>query len=237
MAISFTNQVSPAVPNEPSQEPIQKKNSSIPLIAGTIAGAGIGLYAGIKKNPNISKQGDVADTFATKAYEKYAQSSETLKRTYNQTIEILNKIKTIKNVDDLKYLFESNKEAVKAFCSGLGQSVEDFTKSITKENLEANKKAITKQLETINKSKIQSMKNWIQSCWDKANKEFVKPDDIKQEVFDAIKDATKGRKAKLVTKYTAIGAVVGGVGTFILSKVLKNKNENPDNMDPNNTQQ
>lgn len=223
MTISYS---SPAATNslEPQQ---QKKNINTPLI-GAIAGGGIGLYAGIKKNPNISKNGEVSDKFAQKAYAKYAESSETLKSTYNQALEILQKLKEIKTVEDLKNLLETNIEASKAFCTEIGHTMNDFIQSITKENLQDNKKTIKQQLESINKTKIQSMKNWIQSCWNKNSKTFENSNNLKQEVFDAIKDATKGTQVKQAAKYTAFGSIIGGALTLILSKVLA-KNNNQEN--------
>ena len=72
-------------------------------------------------------------------------------------------------------------------------------------------------------NQIQSMKNWIQASWDKTAKKFKEVDTVKKEVFESIKDATKGMKTKAIIKYTAIAAAIGGTLAYVAHKLFANK--------------
>ena len=74
----------------------------------------------------------------------------------------------------------------------------------------------------MNKHELQSMKNWIQACWDKTKKEFKKSTDVTQDAFDAINEATKGYKNKLIGKYALIGGLGAAFVSFLAYQIIKN---------------
>lgn len=200
----------------------QRKYSNLPLVAGTaIVGASAGGFIGSRINPKIKKNGMVSDTFAKAAYERYVKKvPEAGKDSYNQSLEILKKIDKIKTPEDLKALFTANPDAAKMVCVELEGGVDNFLDGVTKENLNANKKLLKDQLKSGNTARYQNMKNWIQSCWDKKKKKFVRPDDMSKELFNAIKHASYGGKTKLIAMGAAIGGVVAGSVAYIGSKIM-----------------
>lgn len=204
----------------------EKKPSSLPYAAaGLVVGAGLGGFGGSKKNPFVSKNGSAHDTFAKNVYKKYIEKApDAGKEAYNQGLEILKKIDAAKTPEELTELLNSNSEAMKEVCTELKQTSDEFVQNITKENLSANKKTIKEKIKAGNETRYRDIKNKIQSCWNTQTKKFEKPDTIKQEVFDAIKDATKGVKGKLIVKYAAIAGIITGTAAFIAHKIFTNKN-------------
>jgi len=202
-----------------------QKPSSVPTaILGTLVGGGVGAYLGNKTNPYLSKDGSIPDSFARKAYENFVnKNDDSVKKIYNQSQEILKKIDSIKSPEELKSLFNSNSEAVTKMCEELKHTPDEFINGVTQDNLAANKKTIKERLNAINDNQYQSMKNWIQASWDKTANKFKKVDTVKQEVFDSIKDATKGMKTKAIIKYTAIAAAIGGTLAYVAHKLFSNK--------------
>ena len=213
-------------PNQPvtyeGMEYKPQKPSSVPTaIVGALTGAGVGFYLGNKTNPYMTKDGNVTDSFAKNAYEKFVnKNDDSAKKIYNQSQEILKKIDGIKSPEELKALFNNNKEAVEKMCEELKHTTEEFINGVTQDNLGANKKSIKERLNAINENQYQSMKNWIQASWDKTSKKFKKVDNVKQEVFDSIKDSTKGMKTKAIIKYMAIATAIGGVGAYVAHKLF-----------------
>ena len=199
----------------------QKPSAMPATIGGAVIGAGVGAYIGYKKNPYLTKSGEVIDSFAKTAYEKYVNTvADAGKEAYEGGINILKKIDSTKTPEELKALFDANKEAAKEICTELKQTPEEFLNRVTQDNLSTNKKTIKEKLNAGNQTRYQDMKNQIQACWDKDKKKFVKNDAVKDDVFKCIKKSTNGVKGKIIGKYAAIGAAIAGVTGFILSKLF-----------------
>ena len=203
-----------------------KEPSSLPAtVTGAILGAGFGGYLGSRKTPYFTKNNEVVDSFAKNALEKYMNtSSASNKDVYKGNVEILKKIESIKSPEELKSLFDSNKEAAEDFCRKFNQSVDDYIKNITKDNLSANKKSIKENLTANNNTLYQNMKNNIQSCWNKDKKKFVKPNGMNDDLFNSIKKATNGMKTKGILKSAGIGALISGATAFAVSKFINYRN-------------
>lgn len=215
-----------------TQEPLVYENmtpakpSSIPYaIGGVAAGGAIGAFAGSRINPYISKSGDIKDAFVKSTFENYIDKApDTEKNAYKEAKDMLKQIDKVKTADDLKTLAGNHNEAMKAVCADLGQTPDEFLENVTEENLAANKKTIKEKLNAGESTRLQNMKNKIQACWDKDGRKFKKADSVSQEVFDAVQKATNGAKIKIIAKYAAIAAAIGGAGTYITHKIMTNKN-------------
>ena len=222
----LTYPTSPLV-NVPTQNVVatEKKKTATPYVLGGLAiGAGTGAIIGSKTNPYISKSGEVVDSFAKEAYGKYInKNNDTAKKVYEQGLKVLDEIKKAKSPEDLKTLLNNNKELADEVCRGLGKTPDKYIETITQENLRANKENIIQRINSMNKHELQSMKNWIQACWDKTKKEFKKSTDVTQDAFDAIKESTKSGKNKLIAKYAAIGGVATALVSFITYKIIQSK--------------
>ena len=203
-----------------------RKPSAIPLaaggaIAGGIAGASFGAYKGYSLDSYISKNGNVVDSFARNIYEKHINNStDEIKEIYNQGLDILNKIKSVKNTDELKQLLETNRKAADTICKDLNQNLDDYLKNITADNLDANKKSIKDKLNIVNNARYQEMKNQIQACWDKDKKKFIKSDTVSDDIFQIIKKTTSKFNWKKMFKFAAIGSAITAIVTFIAGKLL-----------------
>lgn len=217
----------------PNQVPLHydgmqyREPSSIPYAAtGVVIGAGVGGYMGYRKNPYFTKNNEVVDSFAKNAFEKYLNTpSGKGKEIYNGNLEILKNIDSIKTPEELKSLFESNKEAAEDFCLKLNQTTEEYIQNISKDNLNANKKTIKENLTANNNSFYQNMKNNIQACWDKDKKKFKKPDSISDDIFNSIKTTTNGMKTKSTLKYAGFGALICGIIALGISKFINYHNK------------
>lgn len=203
-----------------------QKPSIAPLVTGcTILGGGIGATTGAitsnKKNKPFGKNGEVTDSFAKSTYENFVEkTANSGKESYKGGLNILEKIDSVKSADELKTLFDNNKEATSDICTELKQTPDEFIQNIKKENLEANKKVIKEKINAGNKTRYQNMKNQIEACWNKDQKKFIKVDSVKDDVFNAIEKSKGGIKWGTVAKYGAIGAVVAGVLSFIAGKFM-----------------
>ena len=199
-----------------------QKPSALPIaIGGAVVGAGTGAFLGNRKNPYITSTGEVVDTFAKTAYEKYINKAKDAgKEAYEGGLNILKKIDSVKSTEELKGLFDANKEAAKDVCTELKQTPEEFLNKVTQDNLSANKKVIKEKINAGNNTRYQDMKNQIQICWDKDKKKFVKNDAVKDDVYKAIKKSTNGVKGKIIGKYAAIGAGIAGIIGFIAGKLF-----------------
>lgn len=201
----------------------KQKSSSIPATAiGTLAGATIGGVIGYKKNPFISKDGVVSDTFAKNAYANYAKKAEeVLQKTHEQSLDAIKKLEKFKDPDDLIRYINNKKEA-------FNEIIKDIDlKNITTENLSENIKTMKERITAKLNNNYQNMKNNIQTCWDKTQKKFVKQDHIDEKIFDAIKKSTKGIKTTQFLKYSAIAGLIGGICGFAAHKILSAKNNIP----------
>lgn len=199
-----------------------KKPSAVPATIGGMAIGGItGAIIGNRKNPYMTKSGEVLDSFAKTAYEKYVSTAtDAGKEAYEGSQNILKKIDTVKSPEELKTLLDSNKEAAKEICTELKQTPEEFVEKVTQDNLGKNKTTIKEKITAGNNMRYQDMKNQIQACWDKDKKKFVKNDNVKEDVYKAIKKSTNGIKGKIIAKYAAIGAAIAGAVGFIAAKLF-----------------
>ena len=219
-----------AVTNVPTNKPNTKKSSSVPYTFGGLTiGAGAGALIGWKKNPFIAKNGEVINNFAEKAFNIFInKKDDSAKKIYNDSVNILEGLKKVKTPEDLKTLLNNNKDFTKDMCTGFKQTPDKYIKTITKDNLQANIDTISAQIKATNTNKLQSIKNQIQACWDKSTKTFKKNNNVSQDVFNAINEATQKSKNKLIGKY----ALIGGLGTALVTfltynviKILKNKKQ------------
>lgn len=198
------------------------KPSALPATMGSLlVGGGIGAAIASCKTPYLTKSGEISDTFARTTFENYInRTAESGKEAYEGCLNILKKIDNIKNPEELKALMDANKEAGKEICNEMKQTPEEFLSNITKENLNENKKVIKDKITATNNSRYQNIKNQIQACWDKENKKFIKKDTVKEEVYQTIKNSTTKMKGKVIAKYAAIGAGIGGVLGFAATKLF-----------------
>lgn len=228
--MTYSNQLSYG----PQQQPLQynqtgmnyKKPSATSIavggaLLGGIAGGGYGIRKGYSLDSYISKNGKVVDSFAVDIFEKHINASTNdLKESYNEGLNILNKIKSIKKPEELKQLLEANPKAANNLCKDLNQSLEDYIVNITVDNLEANKKSIKDKITSGNNAHYQNMKNQIQACWDKNKKKFVKNENVPNDLFDIIEKTTNKFNWKKMGKFAAIGTAITGIVTFIAAKLL-----------------
>ncbi len=196
----------------------KKEPSSIPFgIGGLVLGAAAGGIAGSKVNPYVSKTGIATDTFSSKVLSKLPEAD---KKVYNQCDAILKAINKASTPEELQAVLTTNKEAADKV---LGNA-NDFMQNVTEENLAANKKTLRNKFSTEISTVLQDTKNQIQACWNKESKTFEKADSVKQEMFDAIKNSTKGLKGKIIAKYAAISGLVTGAVAIVAHKLFANKN-------------
>lgn len=201
-------------------------SSSLPAATtGLVLGGIGGVIIGARKNPNISKNGVISDTFVKNSYENYIKRvPDAGKEAYEQGLNILKKIDGVKNQGELKTLLGNNSKAAELVCAELHEGPESFLENITHKNLKANKKTIKEKLTAGNKIRFQNMKNLIESCWDSEKKKLVQPEGMEKDMFKAIKKAANAGRGKIVAKYAAITAAIGGAVGFIAHKFLSAKN-------------
>ena len=204
-----------------SNETATKKSSALPYgVAGAVVGGVGGGIIGGKKNPFINKNGEATDTFSKKVFEKYIdKADDAIKKAHNQKMEIYQEIDGIKNADDLRALFAARPEA--------NLKLEpDFLNNVDANNLTESKKVIKETVEADTKASFQNVKNKIKTYWDANAKKFVKPDGSDETIFNAINEAKKGVKGKLIAKYTAIGAAATAILAVVLNKLFSKNNTN-----------
>ena len=196
--------------NETVTSTIQKQNSVPSGVAGAAVGAIGGGVVGYKKNPYINSNNLVSDTFTKKVHAKLLDSAkDDSKDIYNKTLEVLKKLDKIKSVEELKELKTNNPNIITA-------NLENVKSENLAENIRTVKNALTSNVDTWH----QETKNKILSAWDSKAKKFVKPENMTEEVFNNIKDATKGIKTKIVLKYATIASAITGTIAFALHKIL-----------------
>ena len=199
-----------------------KKNSSIN--AG-LAGAGVGLaggaIVGMSKGHPYIQNGVPTNDFVKSTVQKYIKKApDAQKLAYNQTNEILSKIKNVQTVEELNALLSNNAEASKTIEQILGTSIDSYIKDVTDKTLSSNKDLIKDTFKNANDVRFANMKNKIVRAWDAEKKAFVKPENMEEEVFNAIKNATGKARGKFIAKYAAIAAAVTGVLAFAVHKIL-----------------
>ena len=227
MTYSTSNQLNYALPKTQPQygEPKQSKLAVLPTTVagaalGGIAGTGYGVHRGSLKS-YISSDGKVADSFVKTTYKKYVDTIATNnKEAYDGSLNILKKLKSVKNPEELKQLFEANQKAAEEICKELSQTPENFIKNITADNLEENKKLIKQKIDIGNKARYQNLKNQIQACWSKEKKEFVKNENVSDEVFNLIKRSSSKINWKMLGKFAAIGSSLSAIIAFVTAKFL-----------------
>ena len=204
-----------------------KKKSSVPA---ALAGAGLGLIGGgiagaVKKNPYMVN-GVPTDMFAQLSYEKYLKKApEVERKAYSQTNEIINNVIKMKNTDELKTLLNNNSEGAKEVATALNKTTEEYLNTVSETNLAANKEVIKKKLEIANTTRFQNMKNEITRAWDGEKKKFVKPGDMDENMFKAIKRTSGKVRAKFIASYAAVAAVATGVLAFVIHKIVTHRKQ------------
>ena len=209
----------------PAQQVVvqEKKKTAAPYVIGGLAvGAGTGALVGWKSNPYISKSGEVVDSFAREAFEKYVNKhDDNAKKIYTQSKKVLEEIKNVKTPEGLKTLLDNNKEFATELCKEIetSQTPDKYIKTITQDNLRSNKEDIIQRTKSMNNHKIQSMKNWIQACYDSVQNKFQKVPEVTQEAFDAIEKAAKGGNGKRILKIAGAAGVAGAVIGWCIHKL------------------
>lgn len=219
--LSYSNK--PTVQYDASGRPYPMvKVSSIPA---AMSGAGLGLIGGgiagaLKKNPYIVN-GLPTDNFAVLAYEKYLKKAPDIERkAYYQSNEVIKQLDSIKTTDELKTLINNNPEASKELSTALNKTTEAYLSTVSDTNLAANKEVIKNKLEAANKTRYQNMKNEISRAWNNEKKTFVKPNNMDNAVFKAIKRTTGKARAEFITKYALIAGAITGVAAFTIHKII-----------------
>ena len=198
------------------------KASSLPA---AMTGAGLGFVGGglaglLKKNPYMVN-GIPTDEFAKLAYEKYLKKApEVESKAYNQANEVISQLDKIKNTDELKTLINNNPEASKELSTALNKTTEEYLSTVSDTNLASNKEVIKNKLEAGNKTRYQNMKNEITRAWNNEKKTFVKPDNMDDNIFKAIRKTTGKAKANFVAKYALISALITGAVAFTAHKII-----------------
>ena len=98
-------------------------------------------------------------------------------------------------------------------------SPKEYLETVCADNHAANKKVIKDRIHAGEQSKFLSIKNQIQSCWDKNTKKLVKPDNIAEDTFKTIKKSMDGLKLKAMGKTALIGAGIGASVGIILKAI------------------
>ena len=205
------------------QQPVPKKKS---CAGGAIAGATLGAVTGgviaAKTNPHISKSGEVVEEFAQRAYQNFVDGGTDLaKKVHQQGVDIINNIKKVKNPDELRDLFNTNKEAVENYCKSVGQTIDEFLSTVTERNLKDNKEAVKNWFNTEAKTKLNSMKNWIQASYDATEKKFAKVPEVAQEAFEAIEKAANSGNGGRIAKTAAVVGVVGAIAGWCIHNLAR----------------
>lgn len=196
-----------------------------PSLNAGLAGAAVGLAGGtviaLRKNNPYMPNGVPTDDFVKTAFDNYLKTAPDAKKAvYNQCNEILNGLNNVKNAEELKALLNKNAEGAKVLNQMLDAPLENYLKSVTDSNIASNKEVIKKTFDNANEIKLQNMKNKIEQAWNAEKKAFVKPDNMEEDVFNAIKNVTGKARRKFVIKYAAIAAAIAGVVTFGVHKIL-----------------
>ena len=220
MTVSYP---APLTYNQAGYQPVYQEKKKT-ATGGTIAGATLGAVTGgviaAKANPYISKNGEVIEEFAQKAYQNLVDGGTDLaKKVHEQTVDIINNIKKVKNPDELRDFFTKNKEAIEDYCQRAGKSIDDFLSTVREGNLKNNKIDIKNWFDKDLKTKLNSMKNDILACFDAQQKKFVPVQEVAQDAFDAIEKAASGGNGARVLKIAGAAGVVGAVVGWCIHKL------------------
>ena len=228
MSVSYIAPVAYTQSNYEAYQQPKKKSCAGGAIAGATIGAVTGGAIASRSNPYFEKGGSVVEDFARRAYRGFVDKTDAVsKKIFDQSTEILSKIKKTKTVEELKTLFANNKEVAEDFCRRFGVSVDKFLESVTKHNFKENKVLIKNWLEQDIDRQLRPMKNWIQACYNKADKVFEQVASVSDDAYKAIQSAIKkGNFGKIVKSAGVVGAVGALAGWCIhnLAKSIKTAN-------------
>lgn len=205
----------------------EKKSSMPAATAGAVAGLAGGAIVGARKSTPYMVNGVPTTDFVKLVYNKYLpKASEAEQLAHKQGNEIINKLNSIKTVDELKILLNNNAEASKEITETLHTSLDEYLNSVSDKNLTSNKDLIKQKMELSEKLRLENFKNKITQAWDAEKKAFAKPDNMDDAVFKAIKDTTGKAKTKFIAKYAAATAAIAGAVTYILHKIITGAKHN-----------
>ena len=195
--------------------PQQKKSNSAPVFGMMTVGAlGGGTVGYLMSQRTFNSDGKARDSYVKTVSDNLLKLDNKTKELQEQISNILKKIDSIKDSAELKKLLDKNKEAAKLICNRIYSSVDDIVKIVNSENIKATKEAIKNGLKSSNELMRQYAKNIAEKCWDKDTKSFVKPDNIKQKIFDVVKNTKTQNQWKKAIKYGGITACVFGALTL-----------------------
>ena len=204
------------------QTPYAKKDNGVgsvfgAMTVGALGGGTVGYL--VNRNP-INSDGKASDAFAKQVSEKLLKIDSGSSKLHKQINEVLKKIDGVKDSADLKKLLDKNKEAAKDICNGLYASVDDMIKMVYSDNIKSVKEKIKDRLKSSNEMMYQHTKNIIEKCWDKDTKEFIKPESVKQKIFDIVKNTKSKGQWKKALKYG--GITVGVMGALTIAYKMIN---------------
>ncbi|MBR1776505.1 hypothetical protein IJ750_05485 [bacterium] len=183
---------------------------------GFLGGGGYGYF----KYRHPVKNGEVSDTFARKAFDRYINKGlDSKKKTfYEQAKKILKKIDNVGTPEEFKSLLTKNK-AVNNYAFP-GFTLKEMCNAVTSSNLNVNKENMKNALDTAYKKDMETMRGYVKLCWNAEKKKLVKQGFIDNKIFNAIKDTCTKTKWLNTLKYGGIGAgILGGV-TLLYKSVM-----------------
>ena len=196
----------------------QNGTNPLPAVGGFVVGAAAGGYAGSKKVPYFNKKNNIKDSFAKSAHNKYMKKAaeEAERKAYTQRQEVINKIKRVRDVDTLNGLLNRNPLAKEALAP-------DLLNEVTEASLSDTKATVRKSLLAKQNESIQRIKNKIHLCWNPESKDFVKPEEMGETTFKAIKKAARELKVNTITKYSLITGVITALAAVVIQKIVNAK--------------
>lgn len=201
----------------------QKKSNGLPVLGiATVGGLGAGVVGYMKNRLPVSKDGVVSDSFARAAFDKHIDKnlSNDGKEFFKQVKNIMDKIDSIKTPEQLKKLLKENKAISESKLNGF--SLDTLLETVNADNIKSKKETLKKSIQAIDDYNIENMKEAIKACWDSDSKKFVKPDSMKENLFNIIKKTNKTDAWKKALKYGGITAAITG-GLAILYNIFTNK--------------
>lgn len=200
--------------NQGYMQPQQKRSSGLGSVVGmSLVGGAVGGAVGyLRGKNNISKNGEVSDTFAKQAFENNVDKNWTKsdKKYFKNMKEFIEKLDKAKDVEGLKKVLKDYKSV---FDSKL-VSLETFMTSLSPKNFKETKKVLKAQMEKKIMLGQQTFKNLAEKCWDKENKCFTKPDGLSEKIFNVIKNTKTQGQWKKALKYGGVTAGVMGALTL-----------------------
>ena len=205
---------------EPS---MQRRNSGSgvvgTMIGGGVVGATTGGVIGAIQNPYFNKKGEATDIFVKKVFDNAVKKSSTeTQRLFEQRNNIVNKIGSIKNADELKQFLKNNEDFLK---NALGETSDKYINSITDDTLKQTKELLKNTASTDIEVAKKFQKINIECCWDKEAKKLIKPEGIEESTFKNIQDSMSGLRWKNAGQKAFKGLAIGCAAALVITGIFK----------------